>query len=53
MRMVAIKDSTHPWEWFRVEGHEPPLGSHVTTPRRGYLHHGISVGGGNVVHYPG
>ncbi len=30
-----------------------PLGSHVVTPRRGYLHHGIYVGGGNVVHYSG
>ena len=30
-----------------------PLGSHITTPRRGYLHHGIYVGGGNVVHYSG
>jgi hypothetical protein len=32
---------------------EPPLGSHLVTPRRGYLHHGIYVGGGNVVHYSG
>lgn len=30
-----------------------PLGSHITTPRCGYLHHGIYVGGGNVVHYSG
>jgi hypothetical protein len=30
-----------------------PLGSHIITPRRGYLHHGIYVGGGNVVHYAG
>ena len=32
---------------------EPALGSHVVTPRRGYLHHGIYVGGGRVVHYAG
>jgi hypothetical protein len=32
---------------------EPPLGSHLITPRRGYLHHGIYVGDGNVVHYAG
>jgi hypothetical protein len=32
---------------------EPPLGSHIVTPRRGYLHHGIYVGDGNVVHYAG
>jgi hypothetical protein len=28
-------------------------GSHVLTPRRGFLHHGIYVGNGNVVHYAG
>jgi len=28
-------------------------GSHVITPRRGFLHHGIYVGDGNVVHYAG
>lgn len=32
---------------------EPPLGAHVVTPRRGYLHHGIYVGGGKIVHYAG
>jgi hypothetical protein len=36
-----------------VAEQEPALGSHVVTPRRGYLHHGIYVGGGNVVHYAG
>ncbi len=34
-------------------GEEPPLGAHLVTPRRGYLHHGIYVGGGKVVHYAG
>jgi Lecithin retinol acyltransferase len=34
-------------------GEEPPLGSHVITPRRGYLHHGIYIGAGRVVHYAG
>ncbi|MEJ1963139.1 MAG: lecithin retinol acyltransferase family protein [Gammaproteobacteria bacterium] len=29
------------------------MGSHVVTPRRGYLHHGIYVGDGKVVHYSG
>jgi hypothetical protein len=29
------------------------LGSHLVTPRRGYLHHGIYVGARKVVHYPG
>jgi hypothetical protein len=32
---------------------EPPLGSHLVTPRRGYLHHGIYVGASKVVHYAG
>src|SRR5277367_5241092 len=32
---------------------EPPLGSHLVTARRGYLHHGIYVGDCKVVHYPG
>ena len=38
---------------FLVAGREPTLGSHVVTPRRGYLHHGIYVGDGKVVHYSG
>ena len=31
----------------------PPLGVHVVSRRRGYLHHGIYVGDGKVVHYRG
>lgn len=31
----------------------PPLGAHLVTPRFGYVHHGIHVGGGRVVHYAG
>lgn len=30
-----------------------PLGAHLITPRRGYLHHGIYVGGESVIHYSG
>jgi hypothetical protein len=30
-----------------------PIGSHIVTPRRGYLHHGIYVGDGKVIHYAG
>jgi hypothetical protein len=33
--------------------HEPPLGAHVVTPRRGYTHHGVYVGAGRVVQYGG
>jgi HRAS-like suppressor 3 len=28
-------------------------GAHLTSPRRGYLHHGIYVGAGRVIHYGG
>jgi hypothetical protein len=34
-----------------LEKEEPPLGAHLLTPRRGFAHHGIYVGHGNVVHY--
>jgi hypothetical protein len=33
--------------------HEPPIGAHIVTPRRGYTHHGIYVGDGRVVQYGG
>jgi len=29
------------------------IGAHLVTPRRGYSHHGIYVGGNRVVHYAG
>jgi hypothetical protein len=29
------------------------IGAHLVTPRRGYSHHGIYIGGGRVVHYAG
>jgi hypothetical protein len=29
------------------------IGAHLTTPRRGYIHHGIYAGGGRVIHYRG
>jgi hypothetical protein len=32
---------------------EPYLGAHLVTPRLGYAHHGVYVGGGTVVHYGG
>lgn len=34
-----------------VAGEEPALGAHLVTPRRGFIHHGIYVGCGKVVHY--
>jgi hypothetical protein len=30
-----------------------PLGAHLVTPRRGFVHHGIYAGAGRVVHYAG
>ncbi|HET7525094.1 MAG TPA: lecithin retinol acyltransferase family protein [Burkholderiaceae bacterium] len=30
-----------------------PAGTHLTTPRRGYVHHGIYAGDGRVIHYAG
>jgi Lecithin retinol acyltransferase len=32
---------------------EPPLGSHLVTPRLCFAHHGIYVGGGRIIHYGG
>ena len=34
-------------------GQQPPLGSHLVTRRTLYSHHGIYVGGGQVIHYAG
>jgi Lecithin retinol acyltransferase len=34
-------------------GEEPPLASHLVTPRTLYSHHGIYVGDGRVIHYAG
>lgn len=36
-----------------VRGEEPQPGAHLISPRRGYMHHGIYVGDGKVVHYSG
>ena len=39
--------------WTLREGEEPPLAAHLVTPRRGYIHHGLYVGHGRIIHYPG
>jgi hypothetical protein len=39
--------------WTLREGEEPPLAAHLVTPRRGYTHHGLYVGRGRIIHYPG
>jgi HRAS-like suppressor 3 len=40
-------------EWLLEEGEIPPLAAHLLTVRCGYVHHGIHVGEGKVVHYAG
>lgn len=30
-----------------------PLGAHLTSPRRGYIHHGVYAGSGRVIQYGG
>ena len=52
-RATALHRGLRGAEWQLVATEEPPLGSHLVTPRRGYLHHGIYVGDGKVVHYAG
>ena len=52
-RASSSNESLHNAKWLLVGGQEPLLGSHIVTPRRGYLHHGIYVGGGRIVHYGG
>jgi hypothetical protein len=50
---ISKRAAPHRAEWQLVTEQEPALGSHLVTPRRGYLHHGIYVGNGKVVHYAG
>jgi hypothetical protein len=52
-RTAAPYSGLHSDEWRLVTEQEPAPGSHLATSRRGYLHHGIYVGGGKVVHYAG
>jgi Lecithin retinol acyltransferase len=42
-----------PADHLLAPAHEPPIGAHIVTPRRGYTHHGIYVGRGRVVQYGG
>jgi hypothetical protein len=39
--------------WSNAVLDELPLGAHLTSPRRGYLHHGVYAGNGRVIHYGG
>ena len=40
-------------KWLLADERTLAFGAHLGTPRLGYLHHGIYVGGGHVVHYAG
>lgn len=40
-------------EWQLEPTELPPLGTHLISVRRGYTHHGIYIGNGQVVHYSG
>ena len=53
MQPVADRNVGPHREWSSGFEQEPPLGAHLTTPRRGYNHHGEYVGRGRVVHYAG
>jgi hypothetical protein len=33
-----------------ADDEEPPVGTHLVTPRIGYVHHGIYLGAGKVIH---
>ena len=49
---ATVSDDEGPEGQLHLE-QEHPLGSHLTTVRRGYCHHGVYVGKGHVVHYSG
>jgi hypothetical protein len=38
---------------WRIAMDELPLGAHLTSPRRGFVHHGVYVGNGQVIQYSG
>jgi hypothetical protein len=50
-----IVDNVEPDSRSQASGleQEPPLGAHLITSRRGYNHHGLYVGRGQVIHYSG
>jgi hypothetical protein len=45
--------ASRPTDHLLDPAHEPPIGAHIVTPRRGYTHHGIYAGEGRVVQYGG
>jgi hypothetical protein len=51
--MAKLAKTELPNAWRLRDGEEPPLAAHLVTPRRGYIHHGLYVGHGRIIHYPG
>ena len=49
----AAHSIPHGREWPVAADATPPVAAHLVTSRIGYTHHGIHVGDGKVVHYPG
>jgi hypothetical protein len=49
---VTQRIQKSPWS-NAVLADDLPLGAHLTSPRRGYLHHGVYAGNGRVIHYGG
>ena len=52
-RHVRCRAGSRSTEHVLDPAHEPPIGAHIVTPRRGYTHHGIYAGEGRVVQYGG
>jgi hypothetical protein len=47
----GFQNSVPGWQDRRLEkSEEPALGAHLITPRVGYVHHGIYLGSGRVIH---
>jgi hypothetical protein len=53
MTVMKLATSGFANAWTLQDGEEPPLAAHLVTPRRGYIHHGLYVGHGRIIHYPG
>jgi hypothetical protein len=49
-RMLCL-DGVGPHDRLLAPGARPPLAAHLVSPRLGFIHHGLYVGAGRVVHY--
>src|SRR5271154_5681814 len=53
IRMEYRTLAAAPNQWRGARTEQERLGAHLATSRRWYIHHGIYVGSGKVVHYSG